>query len=50
MPKAYQRKSAPPPARVDNRPRLQDDVVQFLTRLGVEEVEAPIGAFNELYR
>ncbi|CAM9335575.1 unnamed protein product [Laminaria digitata] len=26
-----------------------DDVVQFLTRLGVEEVEAPIGAFNELY-
>lgn len=29
---------------------LQDDVVQFLSRLGVEEVETPIGAFNELYR
>lgn len=29
---------------------LQDDVVQFLARLGVEEVETPIGAFNELYR
>ena len=28
----------------------QDDVVQFLSRLGVEEVETPIGAFNELYR
>eukprot|EP00904_Undaria_pinnatifida_P013212 jgi/Undpi1/9020/HiC_scaffold_26.g11480.m1 len=26
-----------------------DDVVLFLARLGVEEVEAPIGAFNELY-
>ncbi|CAM9819097.1 unnamed protein product [Ectocarpus sp. 6 AP-2014] len=26
-----------------------DDVVQFLARLGVEEVETPIGAFNELY-
>ncbi|CAN0091561.1 unnamed protein product [Scytosiphon promiscuus] len=26
-----------------------DDVVQFLERLGVEEVETPIGAFNELY-
>lgn len=29
---------------------LQDDVVEFLKRLGVEEVETPIGAFNELYR
>lgn len=28
----------------------QDDVVKFLSRLGVEEVETPIGAFNELYR
>lgn len=28
----------------------QDDVVQFLSRLGVEAVETPIGAFNELYR
>lgn len=28
----------------------QDDVVQFLSRLDVEAVETPIGAFNELYR
>ncbi|CAM9711920.1 unnamed protein product [Pylaiella littoralis] len=26
-----------------------DDVVQFLSRLGVQAVETPIGAFNELY-
>lgn len=25
-------------------------MVKFLSRLGVEEVETPIGAFNELYR
>lgn len=26
-----------------------DDVVEFLKRLGADEVETPIGAFNELY-
>ena len=46
MRRAHQHTSAP----VDDRLCLQDDVVQFLARLGVEQVEAPIGAFNELYR